>query len=413
MDKHFIRILTLLMVGLISYPSGAQRKAVFIILDGISADALEKTKTPFIDEIAAAGGYTRAYTGGVKETYNESPTISAPGYNHILTGTWSNKHNVWDNDIREPNYNYRNIFRIAEEHNPNLKTAIFSTWLDNRTKLIGDGLSQAGNIRIDYAFDGFELDEEKFPHDAGKRYIFDIDEHVSKEAARYLLDHGPDLSWVYLEYTDDMGHRFGDSPEYMEAIQLADAQVGRIWRAAQQRMQQTGEEWMIVVTTDHGRDAATGKNHGGQSERERTVWICTNLTNLNKRFGNGTAAVDIMPSILSFLQVPLPETVERELDGVPFTGPVSVANLHAVKEGRKIRLLWDVLDGGGDAIILMSTTDNFRHGGTDTYKTVKKVKVSRGAVLLKIPGSDATNLKFILRAPGNSIGTHLKTPLEN
>jgi hypothetical protein len=147
MDKHFIRILTLLMVGLISYPSGAQRKAVFIILDGISADALEKTKTPFIDEISATGGYTRAYTGGVKETYNESPTISAPGYNHILTGTWSNKHNVWDNDIREPNYNYHNIFRIAEDHDPNLKTAIFSTWLDNRTKLIGDGLPQAGNIK--------------------------------------------------------------------------------------------------------------------------------------------------------------------------------------------------------------------------------------------------------------------------
>ncbi|MCU0356025.1 MAG: alkaline phosphatase family protein [Cyclobacteriaceae bacterium] len=381
----------------------AQRKAVFIILDGISADALEKTNTPFIDEIAAAGGYTRANTGGVKGSYNESPTISAPGYNHILTGTWSNKHNVWDNDIREPNYNYRNIFRIAEEHNPNLKTAIFSTWLDNRTKLIGDGLSQAGNIRIDYAFDGFELDEEKFPHDADKRYIFDIDEHVSKEAARYLLEHGPDLSWVYLEYTDDMGHRFGDSPEYTEAIQLADVQVGRIWRAIQQRMQQTGEEWMIVVTTDHGRDAATGKDHGGQSDRERTVWISTNLNKLNKRFGNGTASIDIMPSILRFMQIPLPEDLERELDGVPFIGRVSVANLRTQQEGKKIRLTWDVLDDSGDATILMSTTDYFRQGGVDVYKKIKKVKVADGTALVKSPQSSSGDYKFVLLVPFNSI----------
>ncbi len=381
----------------------AQRKAVFIILDGISADALEKTNTPFIDEIAAAGGYTRANTGGVKGSYNESPTISAPGYNHILTGTWSNKHNVWDNDIREPNYNYRNIFRIAEEHNPNLKTAIFSTWMDNRTKLIGDGLSQAGNIRIDYAFDGFELDEEKFPHDADKRYIFDIDEHVSKEAARYLLEHGPDLSWVYLEYTDDMGHRFGDSPEYTEAIQLADVQVGRIWRAIQQRMQQTGEEWMIVVTTDHGRDAATGKDHGGQSDRERTVWISTNLNKLNKRFGNGTASIDIMPSILRFMQIPLPEDLERELDGVPFIGRVSVANLRTQQEGKKIRLTWDVLDDSGDATILMSTTDYFRQGGVDVYKKIKKVKVADGTALVKSPQSSSGEYKFVLLVPFNSI----------
>lgn len=192
----------------------AQPKAVFIILDGVSADILEKVETPALDAIAAAGGYTRAYTGGIKGSYSQSPTISAPGYNHVLTGVWSYKHHVWDNDIKAPNYHYRNIFRIAKEFKPQLKTAIFSTWLDNRTKLIGERLAAAGNIKFDYAFDGFELNEELFPHDKEKQYIRKIDEHVSAEAARYLREHGPDLSWIYLEYTDDAGHRYGDSPEY-------------------------------------------------------------------------------------------------------------------------------------------------------------------------------------------------------
>src|SRR5690606_15118888 len=132
--------------------ASAQKKAVFIILDGISADVLEKESTLVLDEIAAVGGYTRAYQGGNKDTYNESPTISAPGYNNILTGTWSNKHNVRDNKIAAPNYHYWNIFRIAKTVNPKLKTAIFSTWLDNRTKLVGEDLPEAGNFKFDYAF---------------------------------------------------------------------------------------------------------------------------------------------------------------------------------------------------------------------------------------------------------------------
>lgn len=270
------RILFFIYLLLVAHLSTGQRKAVFIILDGISADALENTETPFIDEISKKGGYTRAYTGGAKGTFSESPTVSAVGYNHVLTGTWSNKHNVWDNDIENPNYHYWNIFRIAKSYNPSLRTAIFSTWLDNRTRLIGEGLEVAGSIKLDYTFDGFELDENKFPHTADRKFILDIDEHVSTEAARYIQENGPDLSWVYLEYTDDMGHLYGDSPQYSDAIKKADEQVGKIWKAIQSREANTKEQWMIVITTDHGRDAETGKNHGGQSDRERTVWISTN-----------------------------------------------------------------------------------------------------------------------------------------
>jgi predicted AlkP superfamily pyrophosphatase or phosphodiesterase len=298
--------------------SSSVPKAIFVIVDGIPADVLEETHTPNIDDLAGRNGYTRSFVGGEIGGPSQSPTVSAVGYNSLLTGTWANKHNVFNNSIDNPNYQYWDIFRIAKQNNPSLQTALFSTWLDNRTRLIGDGLSEAGDSKLDYYFDGFELDLERFPHDEGRTYIRDIDDLVSSEAARYIRENGPDLSWMYLEYTDDVGHLFGDGSELIESVTLIDSFVGRIWNAVQSRQNTTDEDWLVIVTTDHGRDVATGKNHGGQSERERTTWIATNSNNLNRRFNSTPAIVDIMPSIANHLRLTLPSSIENQLDGEAF-----------------------------------------------------------------------------------------------
>jgi len=276
---------------------------------------LESVETPTLDEISKLGGYTRAYTGGERGGSTESPTISAVCYNNILTGVWANKHNVWGNNIENPNYDYWNIFRIVESDNPSLTTAIYSTWLDNRTKLVGDGLAEAGSIKIDYSFDGFENDTLRFPHDLERGYILSIDELVSKEAARNIKETGPDLAWVYLEYTDDMGHKFGDSPELNYAVRLADEQIKRIWEAINFRENEYGDHYLLIVTTDHGRDAETGKGHGGQTERERTIWIVTNAF-LNESFPH--SHVDILPTILDHMQITVPPEVNNNLEGKSF-----------------------------------------------------------------------------------------------
>lgn len=383
----------------------AQQKAVFIIVDGIPADVIEKLQPPGLMEIAKAGGFARAYTGGVKGTYNQTPTISAPGYNDVITGVWGNKHNVWDNDIADPNYNYWNIFRIAKKANPSLKTAIFSTWEDNRTKLVGEGLDAAGNIKLDYAFDGLELDTVTYPHDKEASHIRKIDEVVSARAASFIQEQGPDLSWVYLEFTDDMGHKYGDSEQFHNAIMNADMQIKRIYDAITLREQTFKEDWLIVITTDHGRDAKTGKNHGGQSDRERLTWIVTNSKNLNEHFKQTPSAVDILPSIANHMKLKIPEETREELDGIPFVGPLEFSDLRATKQDTKIFVEWkSYVNDDRKVEIWITPTNNYKKGDKDQYIKVAEVPVKQQ----KFPVTFKSNsdfFKVVLKTPNQALNT--------
>jgi predicted AlkP superfamily pyrophosphatase or phosphodiesterase len=370
-----MKLLCLLLLLITTQLTAQTPKAVFIIIDGVPADVIEKLDLPFIHEISQAGGYTRAHQGGDKNNITKTPTISAPGYSNVLTGVWGYKHNVWDNDIAAPNYNYWNIFRMARVAKPTLKLGIFSTWEDNRTKLIGEGLPAAGAFSMDYKFDGLENDTVNYPHDSEATHIKNIDEAVTNEAARTIREQGPDLSWVYLEFTDDMGHRYGDSPQFYEAVKAADRQIGEIWEAIKEREKNTNEDWCIIITTDHGRTTENGKHHGGQSDRERTTWIATNAKHLNANFKDNPGAVDILPTLCRHLGIVVPDAVTKELDGVPFTGVIDLSHLQAVKQGNKVVLTWRNRSPDKDNIlnISASSTNHFKAGASDDFKSVGMV----------------------------------------
>jgi hypothetical protein len=404
--KHIsiqLLLLLCLQVPLVSYSQGKTRKAIFILVDGIPADVVEKVHTPSLDSLSKAGRYMRAYVGGEKGGYSQSPTISAVGYNSLLTGTWANKHNVWDNDIKEPNYHYPTIFRLFKNQYPQKKIAIFSSWLDNRTKLVGESLAATGNIRFDYHADGYELDTIAFPHDKGRDFMSKIDNRVVSEATSHIRKQAPDLSWVYLEYTDDMGHMYGDSDKYYTAVQQMDAQIGKIAQAVSYRQKNHNEEWLIFITTDHGRDEQTGKSHGGQTHRQRSTWIVTNYPKLNTYPSYYTPAiVDIMPTIARFLSMDIPQEISRELDGVPLIGEVCLANVEVKYLQQRLDISWKALQTEGQVKVWACTTNNFAKGGKDIYQLLAELPLKKGYATINTNKLPSTFYKIVLEAPSNS-----------
>jgi len=377
------------------------KKAVYIIADGIPADVIEKLDLPNLKNVIKDGKYLRIHVGGDKGTYNETPTISAVGYNSLLTGTWLNKHNVPDNDIKDPNYNYQTIFRLFKEQYPAKKIGVYSSWTDNRTKLIGEGLKQTGNLKMDYKADGFELDTVHFKHKGD--YMHRIDEEVVAQASNSVKTVAPDLSWIYLEYTDDMGHAHGDSPEFYDAVKMMDAQVGKVYEAINYRKKKFNEDWLLIITTDHGRSEANGRGHGGQSDRQRNTWLVTNYPNLNQ-YANvaDPGIVDIMPTLARFMNVKLTGDAGREVDGTPLIGAVSVSDVKLNYFQNSIDVSWKALDTKGNVKVYVTPTNNFKTGGVDNYKLMGEYPVAQRHALLNVKDLPSDFYKVVLEAPDNT-----------
>jgi predicted AlkP superfamily pyrophosphatase or phosphodiesterase len=130
------------------------------------------------------------------------------------------------------------------------------------------------------------------------------------EALVSLRSRNPDVMFVYFGQVDEFGHgaidsRASFSPDsvlYLNAISHVDSHIGELLRAMRARPKFAEEDWLVLITTDHG---GRGNSHGGDSDEERNIWLVASGKEIprEKLLSEPTPQTSLVPMIYRHLGI--------------------------------------------------------------------------------------------------------------
>ena len=115
--------------------------------------------------------------------------------------------------------------------------------------------------------------------------------------------------------------------------------------------------------------------------------------------------MDIAPTILRELHIDPKKEQLWELDGVPLTGPISVANGKAVLKDDELHLTWESFGQKGKLNIYITTTNLFAQGGQDKYIVKDRVELKSKKAVIDISDFPANFYKVIFEGEYNIVNT--------
>jgi len=258
------------------------RRALVVGLDGVRGDSVDPASTPNLDLLRSHAMWTDEAS-----TQLQAATSSGPGWTSILTGVDADKHLITSNgnygnrDLAYPSF----LWRLRDA---GFSTAAWTSW-----DPIFDSIMEA-----DATDDGGVGD----------------DASVTADLADSLLLDDHDASFIHIDNIDGAGHSTGFTPvnpTYLSAIATADAQIGDLLDAILARPTIASEEWMVVVSTDHG---GIGNSHGCLTWECRDIPLLVAGPSVNTAPAPGFVShLDVAPTVLDFLGLP-PEPA-WDLDG--------------------------------------------------------------------------------------------------
>jgi predicted AlkP superfamily pyrophosphatase or phosphodiesterase len=270
-------------------------KLLLVGVDGVRVDVLETAETPHLDALAAAGFVS-------KRVRTADPTVSGPCWSSMLTGVWPEKHGVLGNDFQANRYaQYPDFLTRVERADSTFGTYAVVDWPPLGGPASGGPLLSPSIDRIE-VIDGDSL---------GYR----VADSLSVEAAvSALAEPDLDAAFVYLGDIDVVGHEYGTvGPEYRAAIEWADGRIGMLVEAIRRRPTFEDEDWLVLVSTDHGQTDAG--SHGGESAVERTVFFVASGGAARPAEEDTVRIVDVAATALAHLGVAIEPA--WELDGRP------------------------------------------------------------------------------------------------
>tara|TARA_B100000795_G_scaffold61098_1_gene40966 strand:- start:130 stop:1866 length:1737 start_codon:yes stop_codon:yes gene_type:complete len=282
-------VLLFLLFPFIALSQQNIKKVLIIGIDGCRADALELANTPVIDNLIQNGIYS-------PDALNDDITVSGPGWSAILCGVWSDKHLSIDNSFNNTDYfNFPPIFKYAEDFDDNLNTVSICNWNPINDNIVQNYADFKLNVSSDY--------------------------DVSSEASTYITNNDPDLIFLHFDDVDHAGHNYGFSPnitEYITSIEAVDDLLDPVMQAIYQRPNYLNEDWIILVTSDHG---GVGTSHGGTSIEHENVVVIVSGDNIQQLVIEKDSSL-ILDSVYNCLS----DSVELKFDGIDDYVQISTAS---------------------------------------------------------------------------------------
>lgn len=248
-------------------PEGkTEKKAIIIGYDGCRADVLTEMKdgeSAVLSLLNDDGSIRLAYCGGVNyPAENTQDTSTAPGWCSVLTGVWADEHGITANDITK-SMEHKTLLTSLVEDKVIDSSAFITRWKghfdrNNATYLLEKEYCEDNNLNV--TFNRCKNDEAS--------YEYTLNAIGEKDCADFLF--------VIYEPTDSTGHNKGftiNNPEYKEAFMLADLYGFETIEAIKARETYETEDWLIIITSDHG---GIGTDHGGPSIQERMTFVVSN-----------------------------------------------------------------------------------------------------------------------------------------
>lgn len=248
-------------------PEGkTEKKAIIIGFDGCRADILTEmqNENSVVSALLQDGASINlAYCGGVNyPAENTQDTSTAPGWCSILTGVWADEHGITANDITKT-LEHKTLLTSLVEDGIIDSSSFITKWkghFDRKNATYNEEKSYCKNNNLNVSFNRCKNDEAS--------HEYTLNEVSKKDCADFIF--------VIYEPTDSTGHNYGftfNNPRYKEAFKTADNYGYETLNAIKSRETYETEDWLIIVTSDHG---GIGTEHGGPSIQERMTFIISN-----------------------------------------------------------------------------------------------------------------------------------------
>lgn len=241
-----------------------EKKVIVIGYDGGRADALslvDENGEGGISYLLETGGTASiGYCGGVNyPAINTQDTSTAPGWCSILTGQWADVHGITGNGIEKSN-DTLSLLTTSVENGIADSSAFYVSWNGH---FGGEDTTyiQEKNYIEEKGLDVTFLDADD---DAGT---------VSNTLADINSADCSDFIFSIIEHPDHAGHDTGfsiNNPDYQQAIADSEKDAKSIIDAVESRATYEKEDWLIIITSDHG---GYNTGHGAMTIQERMTFI--------------------------------------------------------------------------------------------------------------------------------------------